>query len=313
MNALVQFRFWINRLAMPVMLGIFLCSAALAANEEIISRSAAGYQGEQAGEGKRNPDDLSYFAPVGETVTSQRASLETVQQHASLCCAFWVYEARTRLFDDFDGDGRFSYLRVSFDIDTSYFEADVHVRLFLRGSDGTWDPIFHSEEFSIFGTSSNDEYEVETELVAGFPPDDYDVMIEVYEGVYGELVAEYGPANSSALSFLPLEDVSFDSRSSPPVVVSRGGGGAVSFDMLILLLFASLAMQRGGGDTKTSVSNPTDRIGPMCWTDNAGLATRLGPVNHRRFIVAGVLIPSASGDTNAGQEWGLPIVNRRKE
>ena len=295
MNALVQFRFWINRLAMPVMLGIFLCSAALAAKEEIISRSAAGYQGEQAGEGKRNPDDLSYFVPVGETVTSQRASLETVQQHASLCCAFWVYEARTRLFDDFDGDGRFSYLRVSFDIDTSYFEADVHVRLFLRGSDGTWDPIFHSEEFSIFGTSSNDEYEVETELVAGFPPDDYDVMIEVYEGVYGELVAEYGPANSSALSFLPLEDVSFDSRSSPPVVVSRGGGGAVSFDMLILLLFASLAMQRGDDSKKISSANLRNRIGPLRWSDDPALATKIARDSHRRYMVAGVLVPPKPG------------------
>ena len=281
MNASIRSRFQVGRLAVLAVLGVLVFSVALGAEEEKMTRSVAGYHGEQFEDEKRDPKDMMDFAPLDDNVWSKRASMETVQQHASLCCAFWVYEARTRLFDDFDGDGRFTYLRVSFDIDTSYFEADVYVRLFLRGSDGTWDPIFHSEEFSIYGTSSNDEYEVETELVAGFPPDDYDVMIEVYEGVYGDLVAEYGPANSSALSFLPLEDISFDSRVTPAVVVSSGGGGAVSFDMLILLLFAGLAMQRGDDSKKTSAAGPRNRIGPLRWSDDPALASPVCLRNDR--------------------------------
>ncbi len=289
------FRF---RMSMVVALGALVCSAPLAADEEMLARSVAGYtgyKGEQVESEKRDPATLKDLSASGDQMSTKRASLNTVQQHASLCCSFWVYEARTRLFDDFDGDGHFTYLRVSFDIDTILFEADVYVRLFLRGSDGFWNLIFHSEEFSIYGTSSGDEYEVETELVAGFPPDDYDVMIEVYEGVYGDLVAEYGPANSSALSFLPLEDISFDRRVTPPVVISSGGGGAVSLDMLILLLFAGLAMQRGDGSKKTSRAGPRNRIGPLCWSDDPALATHMARESHRRYVVAGVLVSPQPG------------------
>lgn len=298
MNASIRSRFQARRLAtlaMLAVLGVLACSAALGADEGKMTRSVAGYYDEQLEGEKRDPAGLKDFAPPEDGASSKRASLETVQQHASLCCAFWVYEARTRLFDDFDGDGHFTYLRVSFDIDTSFFEADVYVRLFLRGSDGNWSPIFHSEEFSIFGTSSSDKYEVETELIAGFPPDDYDVMIEVYEGVYGDLVAEYGPANSSALSFLPLEDISFDSRIVPPVVISSGGGGAISLDMLILLLFAALAMQRGDDSKKTSAAGPRNRIGPLRWSDDPALATNMARDSHRRYVVAGVLVPPQPG------------------
>ncbi|MGI9265013.1 MAG: choice-of-anchor H family protein [Gammaproteobacteria bacterium] len=293
MNAIFYLRFRIARQLALAMLGLFICSAASGDVPDRISRSVAGFQGEYAEDEKRDPVGLQTFEPATESIASKRASLETVQQNASLCCAFWVYEARTRLFDDFDGDGHYSYLRVSFDIDTSYFEADVYVRLFLRGSNGAWNLIYHSEEFSIFGSSGNDEYEVETELVAGFPPDDYDVMIEVYEGFYGELVAEYGPADTSSLSYLPLEDVSFDSRLSPPVVVSSGGGGAASLDMLILLLFAALAMQRGDGSRKPPATRSTDRIGPLCWSDDSALSKRLAQSSHRRYVAAGLLVPPA--------------------
>jgi hypothetical protein len=301
MNAYIKLRSRIARQLTLAMLGLSLCSLANAATPDRISRSVAGFQGEYAEDEKRDPAGLQEFVPATESISSKRASLETVQQNASLCCAFWVYEARTRLFDDFDGDGHYSYLRVSFDVDTSYFEADVYVRLFLRGSNGAWNMIYNSEEFSIFGSSGNDEYEVETELVAGFPPDDYDVMIEVYEGVYGELVAEYGPADTSALSYLPLEDVSFDSRLSPPVVVSRGGGGAASLDMLILLLFAALAMQKGDSKSKSGAARATDRIGPLCWSNDTSLATRLTPARHRRLVVAGFIVPTAIEDSIAGR------------
>ena len=85
--------------------------------------------------------------------------------------------------------------------------------------------------------------------MAGFPPDDYDVLIEVYDAAYGDLVVEYGPLESSALSFLPLEDVSFDGSLPAPVTISRGGGGgAIGLELLVLaLLAATVAWRRRAG------------------------------------------------------------------
>ncbi|MGB5249065.1 MAG: choice-of-anchor H family protein, partial [Gammaproteobacteria bacterium] len=169
---------------------------------------------------------------------------QAAQMQAASCCAFRIYSASTRLFDDFDNDGFYTYLRVNFDIDTDYFDADVYVRLFMRGSNGNWIEFYQSGVFSINGSSASDDYEVETELVAGFPPDDYDVLIEVYDADYGDLVVEYGPLESSALSFLPLEDISFDSRLPAPTTISRGGGGALGLELLIFGLLAGVTVWR---------------------------------------------------------------------
>lgn len=267
--------------------GMLVSLGVSAAESERLTRSSGDYSEDGAADEKRDPDSLVDLSVDADDQSSSRANLGVVQRESSLCCAYWIYQARTRLFDDFDGDGHYTYLRVNFDIDTSYFDADVYVRLFLRGFDGRWTLIFESDPFSIYGTSANDVYEVETELVAGYPPDDYDVLIEVYEAFYGDLVTEYGPADNSSLSYLPLEDISFDNRSLPPVAVSRGGGGATSFDFLILLLFAALAMV-GGDKTRSRPGGQVDRLGPLHWANPSLFATRPAQGARRRHGQTGV-------------------------
>jgi len=220
-----------------VFLYVWMVSVAVAAEQGPVTRSSAGFETDRASGDRRDPDSLREFEPEDARPPAGQDGPAQARKHGALCCAFRIYDAQTRLFDDFDADGYYTYLRVSFDIDTDYFEADVFVRLFLRGSDGQWTMIYESGVFPIFGSSATDDYEVETELVNGFSRDHYDVLIEVYEAPFGNLVVEYGPYENPALDFLPLEDIVADSAVPPPIAISSGGGGgAMTYELLMLLV-----------------------------------------------------------------------------
>jgi len=242
MNASVRLRLW--ALA-AVCLYVWVVGVAVAAEQRPETRSSGGFEAERSSSERRDPDSLQVFESAGARAPAGQEAPAQARKHGAPCCAFRIYDAQTRLFDDFDADGYYTYLRVSFDIDTDYFEADVFVRLFLRGSDGRWTMIYESGVFPIFGSSATDDYEVETELVNGFPRDHYDVLIEVYEAPFGDLVVEYGPFENPALDFLPLEDIAADSALPPSVAVSSGGGGgAMTYELLMLLVLVGWASLR---------------------------------------------------------------------
>ncbi|UCC13662.1 MAG: choice-of-anchor H family protein [Gammaproteobacteria bacterium] len=217
-----------------------------AAGQTPASRSVSGFQRERGGASRRDPDLLKDFATTDGAASTPKHAKAAAAKHLLICCDFWIFDAWVELFDDIDRDGHYTYFRVGFDVDTALTEADVYTRLFLRGANGVWNLIYESEVFPIFGSSGSDDYEVETELVAGYPTGDYDVLIEVYDAYYDELVVEYGPAESSALSYVPLEDVASDGLTAPPVSISSGGGGgAVSLELLGLMLAAAGMQIRG--------------------------------------------------------------------
>jgi hypothetical protein len=211
-----------------------------------LSRSAEGFASERGSANRRSSDQLEYPRPPTELPAQDKDGPATAQKLALLCCEFRIFDARVRLYDDRDRDGYFTYFRVSFDVDTDYSEAYVYARLFLRGADGVWTFFYETEVFPIYGSSGSDEYEVETELVSGYPTGAYDLLIKVYDSSYGDLVAQYGPHDTSALSVTPLEDLSYDGVPPPPVTVSSGssGGGAVSLELLGLVVMAGWAARR---------------------------------------------------------------------
>lgn len=149
---------------------------------------------------------------------------------------FWFYSADVQLFGDVDGDGYWSGIDLAFDADTIYDVADVYAVLYLSYELGPWNEYAETEVFSIYGASSDDEYFVESDLVSGYPTGDYDVLIELYDTYDDSFVASFGPDESSALSFLPLEDIGRDTPPNTTVVVSRGGGGALGWLGLFALL-----------------------------------------------------------------------------
>lgn len=150
---------------------------------------------------------------------------------------FWFYTADVELFGDEDRDGYYHGIDLLFDADTVYVSADVYAVVYLSEDGGPWFEYAETDVFSIYGASSDDEYVIVSELLAGYPRGNYDILIELFDTWDDSFVAEFGPADTSALSYLPLEDAERDTPAPAPdvVVVSRGGGGATDGWTLALL------------------------------------------------------------------------------
>jgi hypothetical protein len=105
--------------------------------------------------------------------------------------------------------------------------------LYLSYEGGPWNEYAATETFRIHGATSDDEFVVVTELRTGYPTGNYDLLIELYDTYDGSFVADFGPEDSSALGFLPLEDFNRDD----PRRHRHGhrGGGSVGWPFVLLL------------------------------------------------------------------------------
>lgn len=224
--------------------GLSVTASALAASDTPVAatRGADGYLTERGDAGRRPRASLEDFDPRAVPGGDAKASPAAPGQRAVSCCGFRIHDAYTELFDDFDRDGYYTYLRVTFDVDTDYPEAEVYADLWLREPGGRYVLVYETETFAIRGSSATDDYEVEVELVAGFPPDLYDVLIEVYDAWDRRFVADFDALDSPALGLLPLEDISFDGDPPPPVVRADGAGGSGSFSLAGLAALAALVL-----------------------------------------------------------------------
>lgn len=154
---------------------------------------------------------------------------------------FWFYDVDVALFSDFDRDGYYFGVDLEFDADTNYTFADVYAVLYLSYEYGPWNLYAETENFTLFGTSSTDDYRVETELVSGYLTGSYDILIELYDAHTNAFLTSIGPEESVELSLLPLEDSTRDSTGGgeTQVVVNSGGG---SFGWLLLLGLLAVRM-----------------------------------------------------------------------
>lgn len=158
---------------------------------------------------------------------------DTLAGKASLAAAdirqFWIYDARTELAGDEDHDGFFYRLRLTFDADVDIGGADVYAMLYLSYEEGPWNHYYTTDVFYILEDSFDDDYEVVTQLLEGYPTGYYDLLIELYDADLDVLVATYGPYEDVALDNIPLEDQWRDIPDDP------GGGGGIGWLGLSLL------------------------------------------------------------------------------
>jgi hypothetical protein len=193
-------------------------------------------------------DEFDALAVSGKR---DRASAGSEQQKTSMNSVsalntdFWFYDAWVDLYSDTDRDGYYTGIDLSFDADTVYTAADVYAVVYLSFEYGPWNEYAETDVFSIFGASAQDEYRIESDLVAGYPPGDYDILIELYDAFDGSLVAEIGPDDTSELTILPLEDISFDSPGgeTTQIVVNSGGGGAFGWMLILALAGAAVGLR----------------------------------------------------------------------
>lgn len=120
---------------------------------------------------------------------------------------FSIYSASTKLLYDDDYDGYYNTFGVLFDADvlTHTYQAQVYAEIYLSQDGGPWTYLYTTETFTILGDSEDDEYEVVTHLTENYYPDEYDVLIDLYQDGYPGIVASYSAADSALLHALPLE------------------------------------------------------------------------------------------------------------
>lgn len=234
----------------PMILGIALAiAAALPANaviEEQVVRSASGYAAES--------DELRELGTLEERRFSAADRAAYTKSRSTLKAAWkrapdhWIYDASLELFFDADGDGYFRYVSVRFDVDTVYDRAWVYAVLYLSPDGEVWELLHETDDFRIKGAGPHDAYEVEVELVSGYPPGDYDLLIEIYDADTGLFADELGPAETPAFALLPLEDARHDVPESVVVIREEGGGGAFGWPALaVLAALAGAARARRAG------------------------------------------------------------------
>jgi hypothetical protein len=100
----------------------------------------------------------------------------------------------------------------------------------------------------LFGASSEDDYVIVTELLAGYPSGSYDILIELFDAYDNAFLAYIGPDDTSELAFLPLEDAERDVADIPNVTVvnHHQGGGSTGIVLILFLALAALRRLHGG-------------------------------------------------------------------
>jgi hypothetical protein len=190
-------------------------------------------------------DEFDPLVSVGQRSTGKRSSLQSktlAQISQAPNIDFWFYAADVVLFNDNDGDGYYHGIDLLFDADTYFTFAEVYAVVYLSLEGGPWNEYAATEDFTIIGASSDDEFVLVTELLSGYPSGSYDILIELFDAYDDSFLAWIGPEETSELAFLPLEDADRDVAVIPEViVVHHGGGGSVGLSLVLMLGLTALA------------------------------------------------------------------------
>jgi hypothetical protein len=167
------------------------------------------------------------------TSSQKRTSVATLSDNY---VRFDIYSASSRLLEDFDYDGFFQTFSVTFDADIfgNYAgeRALVFADLYLSRNGGPWELYFTTDPFVIKDDSSEDQFEVITTLDSGYRTGNYDVLIDLYEIGYSDIVSTISSNDVDALYALPLESADRDEYYPNDIYVS---GGSVSIFGLLAL------------------------------------------------------------------------------
>jgi hypothetical protein len=211
-------------------------AGALQADESVerLTQSVEGPVAKQDWKSELDKAEIDIQAPMVRSGSRQK-QLNSADVQAYHDPDFSIFDARTVISRDDDDDGYYHRLSVSFDPDVVSGRAWVYAELYLSLEGGPWNRYYTTESFPIEGDDSEDDYEVVTRLMDGYPSGYYDVLIELYDADNDDFLAEYGPYDDRDLRALPLEDSYRDGDDH-----YHGGGGAIGLSMLLLVLVTRL-------------------------------------------------------------------------
>ncbi len=227
-------------LAASVLLLAGVSFAAEKAEEprQSVSRDFSNAERKAGAEGNVTEHQFDALKTEGKRESTARSGSKATQ---SSNLDFWIYDADVILFNDHDVDGHFHGIDLLFDADTYFSVADVYAVVYLSYEGGPWNEYAVTENFTIFGASSDDEYVIVTELLSGYPTGSYDLLIELFDAFDDTFLASYGPIDTPELAFLALEDANRDTPlDNTTTVVVKEGGGSLNWLMLAGLFLLAL-------------------------------------------------------------------------
>jgi len=184
-----------------------------------------------------NEQQSSKKAAKSTTPQSKNAQITTQDYFAD----FALYGATSLVQDDLDGDGFYQTLSVTFDADIFSYTAnpfgEVYALLYVSKNGGPWTHYFTTDDFVIESDSELDEYEVITTFLSGYSTDHYDVLIDLYQVGYSDIVASLSSDDSNALYALSLESAEYDEPYVETYIEVVETGGSIYW--LILCLVAA--------------------------------------------------------------------------
>jgi hypothetical protein len=229
---------------------VFLSGVVASSDNESWSAQSTEKQFEQTSEViyKASNGSILPLTPSAQSKTAMgvsnkkdaQAKIFTVRpQLKSAYQEFWIFDAWVAFFRDDDRDGYFNHFSVEFDADTQYSSAKVYARLYL-GKNEIFKEYHTTSNFNIYSDSNEDSFVVESELLNGFPPGEYEVLVELYDAYNDELVAVFDGNDDADLYLLSLESEEYESTQ---VIVVREHGGSLSLWGLLLLPLILLTRQ----------------------------------------------------------------------
>ena len=200
---------------------------------EAIEKSSTGAESSKGDIASKSLSSTHQQKQAAPSIVKKRS--QTAEENPD----FWIFDAWITFHTDEDFDGYYSHFTVEFDADSVYAQSDVYARLYLSRGD-VFEEYHTTSIFSILGDSSDDSFLVESELLTGFPSNDYELLIELYDAFDDSLVATFDGYNDADLTLISLESKNYEVVEETVVVVTESGG---SFGYLMLLL-VPLLMRR---------------------------------------------------------------------
>jgi len=226
-------------------LGVILVAIAMlgfnlnagAAETQQSSRSAGKLKLDQSVDLKQALAQLEPVIRAKSAVSENYAASDGEQRLAGIANRhdqlFEIYDADVNLISDFDGDGYHHVINVYFDVDVSPDAATVYAKLYLSREGGPWTQYYTTDLFSIHGDDSADAYEVETELLEGYEPGYYEVLVEIYSLDHAFMVTSEVLDYTYLGRSLLIEDRNWDEVYRDDYYYEEDSHGAGSFASLL--------------------------------------------------------------------------------
>jgi hypothetical protein len=182
-----------------------------------------------------------------ENYTAQTASQRFAGVANRYDQLFEIYSADAQAISDLDGDGFHHVFRVYFDVDVDHDSAEVYAKLYLSREGEPWSQYHTTDLFHIHGDSADDAWEVETELLEGYAPGYYAVLIEIYSLEHAYMVTSEVLDHYYLGKDLRLEDLGRDEVYRDPYYEDSHshGAGSAGWMLLFFLIIQVVIAARG--------------------------------------------------------------------